>query len=467
MKRNRLYALVAAALLSTGAFDTAYAQSQTTAFTYQGQLNASGAFPTGEYLFTFTLFDASSGGTMIGSPVSENVQVISGLFTVDLDFGSAFGPTQYWLEISVNGQVLANRQRVNSVPVADYALGGNAGPAGATGPQGAAGPQGATGADGVQGPQGGPGAQGPQGQMGLTGDTGVQGPQGPQGIDGAQGPQGSIGPTGATGLTWQGTWSGATPYNVDDAVFFGGSSYIALVANTNDEPDTSVTNADGNWGLLAMQGASGASGAQGPTGAAGVQGPQGDQGNQGVQGPQGTAGSPGGIGPQGAQGAAGTQGPQGAQGGVGGAGPQGAQGATGAVAQGAVAMATLTQFSSVSTLGTFAAPISGGTAIATSTISEPYKEQVFPSACTLSSLYVFVTVGTANAYQVHVTLFKNGSATALTCTTGTTTSAIGATTSCNDTTHTVSVVAGNTLAYEVQANASNNNNEISVAMHCQ
>ena len=39
--------------------------------------------------------------------------------------------------------------------------------------------------------------------------------------------------------------------------------------------------------------------------------------------------------------------------------------------------------------------------------------------------------------------------------------------SCNDTIHTVSVSAGDTLAYLVQPNASNNNNEISVAMHCQ
>jgi hypothetical protein len=132
MKRNRLYALVAAALLASAAFDTTVhaQQAQTTAFTYQGQLNASGAFPTGDYLFTFTLFDNSTSGNMIGSPTSQNAQVINGLFTVDLDFGPVFGLTQYWLEISVNGQVLANRQRVNSVPVADYALNSPAGKAG-------------------------------------------------------------------------------------------------------------------------------------------------------------------------------------------------------------------------------------------------------------------------------------------------------------------------------------------------
>ena len=84
----------------------AQALPQTTAFTYQGQLNAAGAYPSGNYLFTFTLYDASVGGNVVGAPVSENLQVINGLFTVDLDFGEAFGVTQYWLELSVNGQVL-------------------------------------------------------------------------------------------------------------------------------------------------------------------------------------------------------------------------------------------------------------------------------------------------------------------------------------------------------------------------
>src|ERR1700722_4097139 len=188
MNRNRLYALVAAALLSSGAFDTTvHAQSQTTAFTYQGQLNASGAFPTGEYLFTFTLFDDSSGGNMVGSPLSENVQVIDGLFTVDLDFGQAFGPTQYWIEISVNGQVLENRQRVNSVPVADYALDGNPGPAGPTGATGA------TGADST--------VVGPTGAMGATGATGPTGATGATGAAGSAGLPGAIGPTGNDGVT--------------------------------------------------------------------------------------------------------------------------------------------------------------------------------------------------------------------------------------------------------------------------
>lgn len=223
MKPNRLYALVAAALLSSSAFDTTALaqQTQTTAFTYQGQLNASGAFPTGNYLFTFTLFDAASNGNMVGMPVSENVLVLNGLFTVDLDFGPVFNTTQYWLEISVNGQTLQNRQRVNSVPVADYALSGNPGPTGAAGATGATGPTGAdstvagpTGATGPLGPTGATGPTGTPGPTGLNGATGVAGPVGPTGPTGpigatgptgaastVPGPPGSMGPAGATGPT--------------------------------------------------------------------------------------------------------------------------------------------------------------------------------------------------------------------------------------------------------------------------
>ncbi|MEO5622226.1 MAG: hypothetical protein ABIQ78_02240, partial [Dokdonella sp.] len=92
MKRNRLCALVASALISMGAMDTAQStQTQTTAFTYQGQLNASGVYATQIYAFSFSLYDAASGGSQVAAPIVENIQVINGLFTADLDFGVVFG----------------------------------------------------------------------------------------------------------------------------------------------------------------------------------------------------------------------------------------------------------------------------------------------------------------------------------------------------------------------------------------
>src|SRR5689334_17242282 len=123
MNRNKLYVLIASALMTCGAaVDNAVAASQTTAFTYQGQLNDHGALTSGTYPMTFTLYNAPTGGSIVGTPISQSIQVINGLFTTDLDFGLIFGPTQYYLEITVNGTQLSSRQLVNTVPVAQWAL---------------------------------------------------------------------------------------------------------------------------------------------------------------------------------------------------------------------------------------------------------------------------------------------------------------------------------------------------------
>jgi hypothetical protein len=277
MKRNSLFAVLAAALAATAAMDIGAAPyaAQTTAFTYQGQLNASGTLPNGVYQFTFTLYDAASGGApVIGtSPVQQAIQVVDGLFTTDLDFGQVFNGTQYWLEIKVgttiaNEEVLAERQPITAVPVAQYAL--NA-------PPGAAGPTGATGATG---------ATGPAGTQGLPGPTGATGPAGPTG---AQGPTGAVGPTGAQGL----------------------------------QGPTGATGAQGLQGPTGATGATGAQGVQGAAGATGPEGAQGPTGANGAQGLQGPAGATGATGAQGVQGATGATGPQGVQGPTGAAGPAG------------------------------------------------------------------------------------------------------------------------------------------------
>ena len=53
-------------------------------------------------------------------------------------------------------------------------------------------------------------------------------------------------------LIWRGTWNSGTTYAVSDAVYYNGSSYIAVAANTNSTPPSA------NWNVLAAQGASGA-----------------------------------------------------------------------------------------------------------------------------------------------------------------------------------------------------------------
>ena len=98
MERSKLFALLSAALLSTAALDIGAAPlaAQSTAFTYQGQLNAGGTLPSAQYQFTFTLYDSATGGApVIGtSPIQQPIQVIDGLFTTDLDFGQVFNGTQ-------------------------------------------------------------------------------------------------------------------------------------------------------------------------------------------------------------------------------------------------------------------------------------------------------------------------------------------------------------------------------------
>ncbi len=104
-----------------------------TEFTYQGQLKISGAPLNGTADFEFKLFDAPSGGTQQGStdPVS-NVNVIDGLFTVPLNFGTGvFNGDQRWLEIAArspagsgNFTTLSPRQPLTAAPYALYALTG-------------------------------------------------------------------------------------------------------------------------------------------------------------------------------------------------------------------------------------------------------------------------------------------------------------------------------------------------------
>jgi hypothetical protein len=96
------------------------------------------------------------------------------------------------------------------------------------------------------------------------------GPTGPQGVAGVAGPAGAPGPVGPAGLNWQGAWSAAASYVVDDAVGYAGASWFCIdpVGPSATPPNADPT----NWALLAAQGATGATGAtglQGPTGAAG------------------------------------------------------------------------------------------------------------------------------------------------------------------------------------------------------
>lgn len=187
---------------------------------------------------------------------------------------------------------------------------GDVGPIGPAGPQGATGPTGATGPAGPAGPQGATGPAGPQGIAGPQGEVGATGPQGPAGSQGAPG----------TGFVYRGDYADVDPATVvpNDIVTYGGSAFIALIANPSATPGTDVA----QWKLFA---ASGAAGATGPEGPVGPQGPQGATGPTGAAGPVGPIGAQGPVGDTGPTGAQGPQGPQGVE------GPPGPQGPAGPV----------------------------------------------------------------------------------------------------------------------------------------
>jgi len=286
----------------------------------------------------------ATGATGLSGPVGP--QGVPGPVGITFQ-GQYSSTTNYALAdgVSYNGSgyvslVAGNHGNTPDESPQQWALFAAAGAAGATGPAGAIGATGATGAPGPQGipgPTGATGAIGPQGPpvanyMGnyqsaanyalndavswqgstyislIAGNHGnspdlnpqqwaVLAAQGTPGVDGAVGPTGPAGPmgpagvTGATGsqgppVSFQGGWLIGTSYGVGDAVAYGGSSYIALVANVGREPDMSPV----YWGLLA---AAGATGSMGATGAAGMQGPMGYAGPAGPVGPQGPTGIPG------------------------------------------------------------------------------------------------------------------------------------------------------------------------------
>lgn len=192
---------------------------------------------------------------------------------------------------------------------------GDTGATGATGAPGPGGPQGIQGVPGPSGATGaaatvdagstittGPGTSALVSNVGTTsaavfnfsiprGDTGATGDTGPQGATGAPGtaatiaagttttlapgssatvvntgtsnaavfdfgiPQGLTGATGPIGMEWKGNWNSSNLYAINDGVFdaASGSSYIAIAANTNQQPPNVLY-----WDLLAQKGANGA-----------------------------------------------------------------------------------------------------------------------------------------------------------------------------------------------------------------
>jgi len=117
------------AALGVVLFSAFAGRAQTTAFTYQGQLNSGSAPATGLYDFRFRLLDVNS--NIVAGPLTNSpTGVTNGAFIVTLNFGGAvFDGSDRWLEIAVrsNGNtsaytVLAPSQQITSTPYAIRAL---------------------------------------------------------------------------------------------------------------------------------------------------------------------------------------------------------------------------------------------------------------------------------------------------------------------------------------------------------
>src|ERR1035438_270174 len=118
---------LALAALATLNLQPSIAFAQGTAFTYNGRLNDGTNPVTGSYDLRFTLYTATTGGTVSGALTNAATGITNGLFTVTLDFGGVFNGANYWLELAAhtNGggafSTLSPRQPVLPTPYAIYA----------------------------------------------------------------------------------------------------------------------------------------------------------------------------------------------------------------------------------------------------------------------------------------------------------------------------------------------------------
>ncbi|MDQ4122266.1 MAG: tail fiber domain-containing protein [Acidobacteriota bacterium] len=109
-------------LFSIVLFAPSLVLAQTTEFTYQGKLTENNNAQTATYDFEFDLYDAETGGTLLGTQLKQGVAVTNGIFTVRLDFGAQFSGAPRFLEIRVRPAgggaftTLNPRQPITSAP---------------------------------------------------------------------------------------------------------------------------------------------------------------------------------------------------------------------------------------------------------------------------------------------------------------------------------------------------------------
>ena len=363
-------------------------------------------------------------------PTSNNGFIITPNAGVNVQFDSKEATnTSHTAELMIT---LVNSGAAGATgPTGNNGTDGTAGAAGATG----VGATGATGTTGNNGSAGATGAVGNTGNNGATGATGSPGPTGSNGTNGSTGPTGSNGSNGSTGATGSNGSNGST----------------GATGSNGSNGSTGAT------GLNGSNGSTGATGSNGSNGSTGATGSNGSSGSTGATGSNGTNGS---TGPTGAAGSNGTNGS---------AGSAGATGATGGVSTtGFSSQVTIANYGPGETLNSnyYFNPSEGkAQANYLSQTSITTNMLVAPTACTTKAMYAALVVATASGSDTTtVTVYHNGAATSMTA--AITSNAVGSYLA-NDTTHTFSVSAGDTLSIAFKESNLNPINILTISLVCQ
>jgi hypothetical protein len=138
MKNHIKISLIVTAIVSIALVASSFAAVVDETFTYQGQLKQDGQPANGAFDVRFRLFNDTA--AVVSGPICfDGVEVINGLFTVDLNFGNMFDGNARELEVAVRAggaagdcasgvyTVLAPRQPIVPAPYAMFALDAPAG----------------------------------------------------------------------------------------------------------------------------------------------------------------------------------------------------------------------------------------------------------------------------------------------------------------------------------------------------
>jgi Collagen triple helix repeat (20 copies) len=371
----------------------------------------------------------------------------SGATTYSLGDAVFFNGSSY---VSLVGSNTSHQPDTSTPQWSLLAKQGAIGATGAVGPIGPQGPTGVPGLTGAQGPAGPIGSQGPIGPIGVTGSVG---PAGPTGATGALGAIGITGPQGPP-VSFIGPWNGATPYSIGSAVSEGGTSYIALVANSAINPATDVSGSGGHWAVLAQAGASGTVSVGTTT--TGLSGSSASVTNTGT----GSAAILNFTIPQGPAGVAGAAGPS---------GPTGPAGASGGGVNTVVFATELINPGTSAGTTFFLSPLfhTSSVSLASNLSIASATEANFaaaPVACTVSALNVGVNNYSSSAADTTtITIYKNQAATSMTCSATTN----GSSNSCKDISHTFSVVGGDSISIAFVETNATPFNKVTIELVCQ